>query len=254
MAHSHDHGNGHRHHHHGEHERTYSRDPAAHNARMQSDDAYREGAVAQVEHDLDYYQVRVTALLNLLREKGILTTDEMRRAVEEIYGQSPAIGSRVVARAWADEGFKERLLADADAACSEMGIDTSGINRVVALENTDSLRYMVVCTLCSCYPRQLLGQPPTWYKSFPYRSKAVTDPRGTLKDLGLEPPDDVELVVIDSNADCRYLIVPRRPKGTEGWSEAQLFQLVTRDSMIGVGDPLTPEELEEAARAAEQSA
>ena len=203
MAHSHDHDNGRRHHHHGEHERTYSRDPAAHNARMQSDDAYRAGAVAQVEHDLDYYQVRVTALLNVLREKGILTTDEMRRAVEEIYGQSPAIGSRIVARAWVDEGFKERLLADADAACAEMGVDTSGINRVVALENTESLRYMVVCTLCSCYPRQLLGQPPTWYKSFPYRSKAVTDPRGTLRDMGLEPPEDVELVVIDSNADCR---------------------------------------------------
>lgn len=254
MAHSHDHHNGHRHHHHGEHERTYSQDPAAHNARMQSDDAYRAGAVAQVEHDLDYYQVRVTALLNVLREKGILTTDEMRRAVEEIYGQSPAIGSRIVARAWVDEGFKERLLADADAACAEMGVDTSGINRVVALENTESLRYMVVCTLCSCYPRQLLGQPPTWYKSFPYRSKAVTDPRGTLRDMGLEPPEDVELVVIDSNADCRYLIIPRRPEGTEGWTEAELFQLVTRDSMIGVGDPLTPEQLEEATQAAERDA
>lgn len=253
MAHSHDHHNGGHVHHHGDHPHTYSQDPSAHNARMQSDDAYREGAVAQVEHDLDYYQVRMMALMNVLREKGLLTTDEMRRAVEEIYGQSPAIGSRIIARAWVDEGFKERLLADADAACGEMGVDTTGINRVVALENTDTTRYMVVCTLCSCYPRQILGQPPTWYKSFPYRSKAVTDPRGTLKDMGFEAPDDVELIVIDSNADCRYLIIPQRPAGTEDWTEAQLFQLVTRDSMIGVGDPLTPEQLEEAVQASGQA-
>lgn len=208
------------------------------------DHSHEDDTVERVEHDLDYFQVRVLALANILKEKGILTTDEMRRAAEDIYAQTPAIGSRVVARAWSDPAFRERLLENAAAACDELGIDTSGVNHLVALENTDEVHYMVVCTLCSCYPRPLLGQPPTWYKSFPYRSKAVADPRGALHDLGYQAPEGIELRVVDSTADCRYLIIPRRPKGTEGWSEEKLYNLITRDSMIGVGDALTPDEFE----------
>lgn len=223
-GHGHSHGNGHDH--------THEDDP-----------------VERVEHDLDYFQVRVVALLNILREKGIVLTDEMRRGVEEVYAQQPTIGSRVVAKAWSDPAFKERLLENAAAACDELGINTSTINHLVALENTDEVHYMVVCTLCSCYPRPLLGQPPIWYKSFPYRSKAVADPRGALHDLGYEAPEGIELRVVDSTADCRYLIIPRRPRGTEGWSEEKLYNLVSRDSMIGVGDALTPDEFE-ATRAA----
>ncbi|MEE9274879.1 MAG: nitrile hydratase subunit alpha [bacterium] len=201
--------------------------------------------VLPIDHPLDYYQVRTVALVNLLREKGILTLDELRRVVEQIEAQSPAIGSRVVARAWVDPAFKERLLEDGKAACAELEIDTDEVEKIVALENTDDVHYMVVCTLCSCYPRVLLGQPPTWYKSFPYRSKAVTDPRGAMADLGYTPPEDIEVRVVDSTADCRYLIIPRRPKGTEDWTEERLAAIVTRDSMVGVGEALTPEQLEE---------
>lgn len=220
----HDHGNGHDHGH-----------------------THDDAPVERVEHDLDYFQVRVLALAEILKEKGLLTTDEMRRAVEDIYSKTPAIGSRVVAKAWADPAYKERLLEDAASACHEIGIDTGSINHLVALENTDKVHYMVVCTLCSCYPRPLLGQPPTWYKSFPYRSKAVADPRGALADLGYTAPEDIELRVVDSTADCRYLILPRRPAGTEGWSEEKLAALVIRDSMIGVGDALSPAEYEASA-------
>ena len=243
------HGSGHHHNHPHDNESPYSHDLSSHNARMKSDEAYMEDKVVPVEHDLDYFQVRVVALLNLLREKGIVTTDEMRRTVEDIYAQTPTTGARVVARAWVDDEFKERLLADAHSACGEMEIDieASSVTKLIVVENTESLHYMVVCTLCSCYPRVLLGQPPTWYKSFPYRSKAVTDPRGALLDLGYTPPEDIELVVIDSNADCRYLVIPRRPDGTDGLSEEALARLVTRDSMIGVADALTPEEYEKVA-------
>jgi len=221
-----------------------SHDLQAHNARMKSDSEYLKDTVVPVEHDLDYFQVRITGLLRVLKDKGIVSTDEMRRVVEEIYSETPTNGARVVARSWVDSDFKERLLNDAHSACGELGIDTSDINKLIALENTDSTHYMVVCTLCSCYPRPLLGQPPIWYKSFPYRSKAVTDPRGALLDLGYTPPEGIEVVVIDSNADCRYLVVPRRPAGTEQLSEDALVKLITRDSMIGVADALTPEENE----------
>ena len=224
----HDHGNGH------DHGHTHDDTP-----------------VERVEHDLDYFQVRILALADILKEKGLLTTDEMRRAVEDIYSKTPAIGSRVVAKAWVDPASKERLLEDAASACHEIGISTGTINHLVALENTDKVHYMVVCTLCSCYPRPLLGQPPTWYKSFPYRSKAVSDPRGALADLGYTAPEDIELRVVDSTADCRYLIIPRRPAGTEGWSEEKLVALVVRDSMIGVGDALSPAEYEASAALAE---
>ncbi len=241
------HGSSHHHNHPHDNESPYSHDLSSHNARMKSDSEYMKDTVVPVEHDLDYFQVRVIGIMNVLKEKGILTTDEMRRAVEDIYSETPTTGARVVARAWSDPEFRGRLLEDAHSACGELGIDTSSLNKLIALENTDSTHYMVVCTLCSCYPRVLLGQPPTWYKSFPYRSKAVTDPRGALLDFGYTPPEGVELVVIDSNADCRYLVIPRRPVGTEELSEESLTRLVTRDSMIGVADALTPEEYEKVA-------
>ena len=139
-----------------------------------------------------------------------------------------------------DSDFKERLLADARAAASELGLDAGPSPVVVAVENTESVHHMVVCTLCSCYPRALLGPPPDWYKSLPYRSRAVSDPRGVLEEFGLELGEDVELRVLDSTADIRYLVIPRRPEGTASLDEDELAALVTRDSMIGVAEPLAP--------------
>ena len=139
-----------------------------------------------------------------------------------------------MARAWVDQEFKERLLADARAAALELELDPGEAPQVVALENTETVHHMVVCTLCSCYPKALLGPPPDWYKSLPYRSRAVSDPRGVLREFGLRSLDDVEVRVVDSTADIRYLVVPRRPEGTEALDEEALAALVTRDSMIGV--------------------
>ncbi|MBI4251920.1 MAG: nitrile hydratase subunit alpha [Candidatus Tectomicrobia bacterium] len=242
MSASHGHPHGHEHDHHG-HDHGNGHDDT-HILRRKEDAGYLHDTVGRTEHEMDYFQIRVVALLNVLREKGLVTTDEMRRSIEDIEAQTPALGAKVVARAWADPGFKKRLFMDAKEACLELGVDTSSINHLVVLENTGKVHHMVTCTLCSCYPRPLLGQPPTWYKAYPYRAKSVVDPRGALNDLGYNPPEGIELVVVDSNADCRYLIMPRRPQGTEGWSEEKLALLVTRDSMIGVGDALTPAEFE----------
>ena len=181
---------------------------------------------------------RIRALADLLVEKGIVTREELRARMDWLVSRDPADGARLVARAWTDLAFKERLLADARAAALELDLDPGPSPVVVALENTDRVHHMVVCTLCSCYPKALLGPPPDWYKSLPYRSRAVSDPRGVLRELGLELGDDVELRVVDSTADIRYLVVPRRPEGTEGLTEADLAALVTRDSMIGVAQAL----------------
>jgi nitrile hydratase alpha subunit len=183
---------------------------------------------------------RARALEELLVEKGVIAREEVRRRIDSLVSRTPADGARVVARAWVDPDFKQRLLADARAAALELGLDPGPSPVVVALENTDEIHHMVVCTLCSCYPRGLLGPPPAWYKSLPYRSRAVSDPRGVLVEFGLELADDVELRVVDSTSDLRYLVVPRRPAGTEGMSEAELAALVTRDSMIGVAQPVAP--------------
>ena len=157
--------------------------------------------------------------------------------IDWLVSRTPADGARLVARAWVDPEFKERLLADARAAALELGLDPGPSPVVVALENTEDVHHMVVCTLCSCYPKALLGPPPDWYKSLPYRSRAVSDPRGVLREFGLELDDDVEVRVVDSTADIRYLVVPRRPAGTEALDEDELAALVTRDSMIGVAQP-----------------
>jgi nitrile hydratase subunit alpha len=200
-----------------------------------------EHPLAANERERTDFEKRVSAIQSLLVEKGILTADEIRRAVEEMDARTPALGAQVVARAWVDPRFKARLLADAKDAVAELGIDTGSISVLVAIENTETVHNVVVCTLCSCYPRAVLGLPPDWYKSFSYRSRMVVDPRSVLKEFGLELEAEVEVRVYDSTADMRYLVVPSRPPGTELLSEAELAGLVTRDSMIGVANARTPD-------------
>jgi nitrile hydratase len=183
---------------------------------------------------------RARALEQLLIEKGAISREDVRERIDWLVSRSPADGARLVARAWVDPGFKQRLLADARSAALELGLDPGPSAVVVAVENTEDVHHMVVCTLCSCYPRALLGPPPAWYKSLPYRSRAVSDPRGVLDEFGIELGEDVELRVLDSTADIRYLVMPRRPAGTEGIGEEGLAALITRDSMIGVAQPAAP--------------
>ena len=180
---------------------------------------------------------RAHALEELLVEKGVLRREDVREGIDWLVSRTPADGARLVARAWVDPEFKQRLLEDARAAALELGLDPGPSPVLVAVENTAHVHHMVVCTLCSCYPRALLGPPPDWYKSFPYRTRAVSDPRGVLTEFGVELDDDVELHVLDSTADIRYLVIPRRPDGSEGLTEEDLAALVTRDSMIGVAQP-----------------
>ncbi|MGE5103693.1 MAG: nitrile hydratase subunit alpha [Betaproteobacteria bacterium] len=179
---------------------------------------------------------RVRALESLLVEKGYVdraTLDELIETYETRIG--PRNGARVVARAWTDPSFRDWLLRDATAACASLGYAGRQGEHLVAVENTRTVHHMVVCTLCSCYPWPLLGLPPVWYKSAPYRSRAVIDPRGVLADFGVKLPENVEVHVWDSTAEVRYLVVPQRPEGTGGWPEERLAELVTRDSMIGTG-------------------
>ena len=186
--------------------------------------------------------LRVKALESLLVEKGLIdpkTLDEIVDTYEHRVG--PRNGARVVARAWVDPAFRERLLADATAAVAEFGFIEPHAEDMVAVENTPAVRNLVVCSLCSCYPWPVLGLPPAWYKSDAYRARAVGDPRGVLKAFGEDIPEDVEVRVWDSTAEMRYLVVPERPAGTEGWSEEALAALVTRDSMVGVGTAKRPE-------------
>jgi nitrile hydratase alpha subunit len=204
------------------------------------------------EHDHDHPHAPITAdhepvaaararaLEELLVEKGTIERDEVRQKIDRLVSRSPADGARLVARAWVDPEFKERLLADARATALELDLDPGESPVVVALENTADAHHLVVCTLCSCYPRALLGPPPDWYKSLPYRSRAVSDPRGVLEEFGVELSDDVEVRVVDSTADIRYLVIPERPAGTEAMSEEELAALVTRDSMIGVAEATPP--------------
>jgi nitrile hydratase len=186
---------------------------------------------------------RARALAELLVEKGVLGREDLRKRIDWLVSRSPADGARLVARAWVDPEFKRRLLDDARAAALEAGLDPGPSPVVVALENTPAVHHLVVCTLCSCYPKALLGPPPDWYKSLPYRSRAVSDPRGVLQEFGVELEDDVELRVVDSTADIRYLVIPRRPADSDGLVEGELAALVTRDSMIGVAQPAAPAEV-----------
>ena len=184
-----------------------------------------------------HYARRIRAIESLLVEKGILTEEDVRRQIEYMDARTPANGARLVARAWTDPDFKARLLSDTKAAALEIGIDASGPVEFIVVENTPEVHNLIVCTLCSCYPRAILGRPPDWYKSMEYRSRAVREPRTIMREFGLEIPEDIEVIVHDSTADVRYLVLPMRPPGTEGMSEEELAGLVMRDSLIGVQIP-----------------
>lgn len=181
----------------------------------------------------EHHHVMAEAVGELLIDKGIITADELRGMIELIDSKSPAEGTRVIARAWTDPEFKARVMVNVNDAAQELGIDPGTIP-IRAVENTDSVHNVIVCTLCSCYPRLLIGLPPDWYKSRSYRSRVVHEPRTVLKEFGTEISKETEVCVHDSTADLRYLVIPKRPDGTEGMNEEELAALVTRDSMIGV--------------------
>ena len=183
-----------------------------------------------------YYQLMETSLRELLVEKGLLTDEQVNAEVAAMRARQPERGARVVARAWVDASYKKRLLANGTAACEELGLEIPGLH-LVAVENTPQVHNAIVCTLCSCYPRVLLGIPPDWYKSRNYRSRMVREPRAVLAEFGLRIADTVQIRVHDSTADMRYMVLPMRPKGTEDWDEERLAGIVTRDSMIGVAVP-----------------
>lgn len=183
-----------------------------------------------------YHQVMTEAVAELLLEKSVFSAEELRQTLESIDAKSPAFGARVVARAWVDSDFKARLLEDVNAAAGELGIDAGGIP-IRAVENTDKVHNVIVCTLCSCYPRLLIGLPPDWYKARAYRSRVVREPRAVLEEFGTTIPAEMEVRVHDSTADLRYMVLPARPAGTEALDEEALAALVTRDCMIGTAVP-----------------
>ena len=181
-----------------------------------------------------YFDMLETALRELLVERRLIEPAEIRRQIEVLDSRTPALGAKVVARAWTDPAFRARLLADGRAACEELGITFYDDTGLIVLENTPTVHNLVVCTLCSCYPRPVLGLPPDWYKLKPYRARAVVEPRALLAEFGTIIPDDVEIRVSDSTSALRFLVLPQRPPGTEHYDEEQLAGLVTRDAMIGV--------------------
>ena len=190
--------------------------------------------------ELSDVQLRVRALETILTEKGYVDPAVLDGIIEHYETKTgPHIGARAIARAWVDPQFKAALLEDATKAVASLGVAVG--EHLIAVENTPARHHMVVCTLCSCYPWDVLGLPPVWYKSTPYRSRAVIDPRGVLADFGVTLSADTEIRVWDSTAETRFLVVPQRPAGTDGWSEEQLATLVTRNCMIGMGLPRTPE-------------
>ncbi len=218
-----DHGDEHHDHDH-EHGHTHSHGP------FQPD-------LKEPSEDWEFLEI---ALRELLIDKGIVTAREIEDKIEEWDGKVPENGAKVVARAWTDPAFKKRLLADGNKALAELGFAFPGL-KLVVLENTPKVHHLIVCTLCSCYPRALLGMPPLWYKSREYRSRTVREPRAVLREFGTELSDNIEVRVVDSTADCRFLVLPRRPAGTDAWTEDRLAKLVTRDSMIGTAVALAPD-------------
>ena len=183
------------------------------------------------------YAARIRAIEALLLEKGVLTEREVQDSIAYMEARSPANGAKLVGRAWVDPDFMELLLSDGKAASSELGMDPEHPAEFVVVENTPQVHNLIVCTLCSCYPRAVLGRPPDWYKSFAYRSRAVREPRAVMREFGFEPPEGVEVLVHDSTADVRYMVLPMRPSGTRGMREEELAELVTRDSLVGVNVP-----------------
>ena len=217
----HDHGHDHDHDHHHDH------DP---HAPQKDHDAGAAGA----------YEVLEEAVRSLLIEKGVLSPQEIAGSVDLMDSRSPALGAKVVAKTWTDPAFKKLLLKDARAALLQMGVDIGAAPEFATVENTAKVHNVIVCTLCSCYPKMLLGIPPAWYKSLAYRSRTVIDPRGVLVEFGVEVPEDVEVRVHDSTADLRYIVLPMRPRATKAWSEGELAAIVTRDCMIGTALPQVP--------------
>ncbi|WP_193180158.1 nitrile hydratase subunit alpha [Nisaea sediminum] len=215
-------GDHHHHHHDHDHDHLHPYDPEHHHPhRPDQDDT------------MTYYRLMEEAVRELMIEKGLVTQDDIRAEVEAMDARVPANGAKVVARAWTDPAFKKRLIETPKEAIAEVGHDI-GPMKLVVLENTPEVHNVVVCTLCSCYPRWILGIPPDWYKSRSYRSRVVREPRTVLREFGTEIADNREVRVHDSTADMRYFVLPMRPAGTEGMSEAELAALVHRDSMIGV--------------------
>jgi nitrile hydratase alpha subunit len=199
------------------------------------DHSHEHAAVADsAEAPPGYYEIMEIAVRELLIEKRLITAGEIRRQIEVLDSRTPALGAKVVARAWVDPDFRARLLANGRHACEELGITFYDDTELIVLENTDTTHNLIVCTLCSCYPRPVLGLPPDWYKAKPYRARAVKEPRRVLAEFGTEIPDHVEIRVSDSTAFVRYLVLPQRLAGTEDFSEEELAALVTRDAMIGV--------------------
>ena len=186
-------------------------------------------------------EARTLALESLLIQKGLLTSEDVDRIISAYeHDIGPMIGARVVARAWVDPAYHARLLKDGPGAVRELGYEYPTSTELVVLESSAAVHHMVVCTLCSCYPWAVLGLPPTWYKSAPYRSRAISEPRTVLEEFGLKLPADVSVNVWDSSSDLRYMVLPQRPDGTEGWTEEQLASIVSRDCMIGVARPQVP--------------
>lgn len=204
-----------------------------------------DGHAPRPDHDakpLGAYEALAEALTGLLVNKGVLSEVEIAQQIDTMQSRSPALGARVIARAWTDPAYKARLMTDARAALMELKIDFGQLAELKVVESTPEIHNIVVCTLCSCYPKMLLGIPPAWYKNIDYRSRTVRDPRGVLAEFGLKLGAAVKVRVHDSTADMRYLVLPVRPEGTGGWSETELASLVTRDTMIGVAEPRVPPE------------
>jgi nitrile hydratase len=226
--HDHDHG------HHDDHDHTH---PHTHNDQAHNDQGhpilkYSDDSVHD-QRDTDRYPLMAEAIRQLVVEKGYVSASDVREHLEALDKIDDGIGGRIVARAWTDPDFKARLLKDGTQAIKEMGVDLSPVQLIV-VENTAEVHNLVVCTLCSCYPRGLLGLPPDWYKSKAYRSRAVSEPRSVMREFGTLVPDSVTVRVHDSNADMRYMVLPARPEGTEGWDVDRLAELVSRDSLVGV--------------------
>jgi nitrile hydratase subunit alpha len=224
---------------HGSHDHDHSHD---HGHDHDHDHAHDHGDphVPQRDHDAGpatAYEVLEQAVRELLIGKGVLTAAEIAAQVDLMDSRSPALGAKVIARAWTEPKFKAQLLADTRAALAEMGLDIGTLAEYRTVESTPAVHNVVVCTLCSCYPKLLLGIPPAWYKSLSYRSRTVADPRGVLAEFGVTVPATKEVRVHDSTADFRYLVLPERPAGTEGWSAEKLAGLITRDCMIGTAVP-----------------
>jgi nitrile hydratase subunit alpha len=223
---SHDHDHDHDHDHSG-HDHGHHHDHADAHAPRKDHDAGPMSA----------YEVLEEAMRLLLIEKGILTEAEINAQIDLLDSRTPALGAKVIAKAWTDPAFKTRLVADTRATLMELGIDIGAVAEFAVVENTAKVHNLVTCTLCSCYPKLLLGVPPAWYKSSAYRARSVSDPRGVLKEFGLSVPATTEVRVHDSTADLRYVVIPARPAGTETWDEAKLASIVTRDCMIGTAVP-----------------